>query len=200
MYNWAPQVPFGFMGGKSPGFDWKKLFGGGFWGGPGGMAIASFGLPLLGNMLGGGRRQEQAFNQWQSQRQNLMSPTWMSNRIGGYQQQMNQLAAPSRAAILTNQNAFQQSLGRNLAASGMNRTGIGALASTAASSMAGQNFMDLASETRRGSMQLAMNDRDQLMRMLSEGPMYNENPVLGSIASGGNTFMQYLLDRYRPKG
>lgn len=163
--------------------------------GPAGIGLAAFGLPLLGTMLGGGRREQDAFKKWEAQRNQLMSPQFLHNRMGEYLPMMQQLSQGSRAGILTGANAFQNTLSRNLASSGANRSGIGALASTAASSMASNQLLDLDSDIRRGSMGMAMNDRNTMMQLLSQGPQYVENPWLDSLGRGTNSFMAYLMSR-----
>jgi hypothetical protein len=187
MFGLSPSMYSG--GGGDP---WSSL---GWLGGPWGMAATSFGLPFLGTLLGGGGAQRNAFKQWEAQRQNVMSPNFLHNRTSTYLPMMQQLAATERGGILTAGNAFQNSLSRNLAASGANRSGIGVLAATAASSMPALRLNDLQGEVRRGAMSMAMNDRDTMMRMLSEGPQSMENPWLDALGRGSNTFMSYLMNR-----
>jgi len=198
-YGISPSMYNSGGGGGGIGGAFSSFFNSPFMAGPGGMALMSFGLPLLGNLLGGGRAQQDAFNQWKGQYNKLMSPQFMYDQIGKYQPLMNQMSQGDRASILTNANAFQGNLSRNLAASGMNRTGIGALAATAGSSVASNQLLDLSSENRRNSMSLALSDRNHLMQMLSMGPQYMDPRYLQSIASGSDTFMSYLMDRNRPQ-
>jgi len=187
--------------GKNRGFfsGIGDFFNSPFMSGPGGMALMSFGLPLLGNLFGGGSAQQKAFKEWKSQYDRLMSPRFMYDQIGKYQPLMNQMSQGDRASILTNANAFQGNLSRNLASSGMNRTGIGALAATAGSSVAANQLLDLSSQNRRNSMALALSDRNHIAQMLSMGPQYMDSRWLNSIAEGSDTFMQYMLDRQRPQ-
>ncbi len=174
------------------------LMSSGFWGGPGGMALSSFGLPMLARLLGGGREEFKAKNQYMKDWRYGTSPQFMADRMNAYSPIMNQMMAGQRGNIMTSSNAFQNTLGRNLAASGANRSGIGALAATAASSRSADLIGDLASEGRRGTMQLAMNDRNNFLSMLQQGPMHADNRFLAPLAEGTDTFMQYMMDRNRP--
>jgi hypothetical protein len=164
------------------------------------MAAMSFGLPMLARLFGGGRNEQDAFKQWNAQRQNLMSGRFMYDRTAQYMPMMNQLMAHQRAGVLAAGNQFQNSLSRNLASSGMNRSGIGALSAAAASSMPALQLSDLEGEGRRGAMSMAMNDQQTMMQLLSQGPQSMENPWLDALGRGTNTFMSYMMNRNMPRG
>lgn len=149
---------------------------------------ASYGPQILARLFGAGRSEEDYLNELQR----LMNPDNMAGFIGRERTLLNQAAAPARAGILTSANAFQNNLVGNLAATGMNRSGIGALAATAASSVGANTLNRLNADIGQQSVQFGREDfQNNIRNFMLRGP--RPNGMADTIGAGTGAFRTYLM-------
>lgn len=161
-----------------------------FWESPAGGAITSFGLPALSQLFGAGRAQVD----FQNEMKKLMSGDTLNKYYNDMYGRMNHMAAADRASILTDSNAFTNSLQSAYARAGM--SGIGATAATAGSMVAGNEFRRLNTSLRQNALEAAMTQQQRaIQNRAALGP--NPTPGLDALGAGVSGFQGFLNDYFQ---
>lgn len=131
----------------------KLLMNPAFWDSPGGGALMSFGLPMLSQLFGAGNAERDFYNKLSR----IGGPEHLFSLIDKNNSLLQHGAAADRAGILSDSLAMGNDLQRSFAQAG--QSGVGALAATAASSLAGRDFRRLNAGIRTQANMLGRTDQ-----------------------------------------